>query len=98
MRLADLEPRWLSPDLFIFKCPHCLEMLLSCKKMPLSFKEQRELFNSKLGEDWNERVVPTESKSAWAILGDFSNMTISPSIDASHSGHWHGFVTNGEAA
>lgn len=43
----------------------------------------------------------------WQISGDnpkfdglnhfgFENVTLTPSIDASSSGHWHGFVKNGE--
>jgi hypothetical protein len=26
---------------------------------------------------------------------DFEKISLSPSVDASASGHWHGFVTNG---
>ena len=33
----------------------------------------------------------------WQRTGDtFETLSLSPSIDASASGHWHGFVTNGE--
>lgn len=33
----------------------------------------------------------------WNMSGDsFDNLSLSPSIDASASGHWHGFITNGE--
>ena len=33
----------------------------------------------------------------WTRTGDtFDTLTLSPSIDASASGHWHGFITNGE--
>lgn len=36
----------------------------------------------------------------WDLLGqdDFETLTLTPSIDASASGHWHGFITNGEAS
>lgn len=35
----------------------------------------------------------------WTREGDtFETLTIKPSVDASASGHWHGFVTAGEAA
>lgn len=34
---------------------------------------------------------------AWKWEGDsFENLTVTPSIDASASGNWHGFITNGE--
>lgn len=33
----------------------------------------------------------------WQRHGDtFEAMTLMPSVDASASGHWHGFITNGE--
>jgi len=43
-------------------------------------------------------VVGCKKAIAWTRTGDdFSSMSITPSIDASESGHWHGFITNGEA-
>lgn len=34
----------------------------------------------------------------WEAKGDsFDTLTLSPSVDASASGHWHGHVKNGEA-
>lgn len=42
-------------------------------------------------------VVMCARGIAWQRSGDnFDNLTLTPSIDASRSGHWHGFVTNGE--
>lgn len=33
----------------------------------------------------------------WQRSGDnFETLTLSPSVDASKAGHWHGFITNGE--
>lgn len=34
----------------------------------------------------------------WELNGveDFHNLTLTPSVDASKVGHWHGFITNGE--
>ena len=35
----------------------------------------------------------------WQRTGEtFEDMTLSPSIDASNSGHWHGHITNGAIA
>lgn len=35
----------------------------------------------------------------WTAIGeDLDNVTITPSIDASKAGHWHGFITNGQIA
>jgi hypothetical protein len=33
----------------------------------------------------------------WQRTGDtFNSISLSPSIDASKAGHWHGYITNGE--
>ena len=47
-----------------------------------------------LGLDW----VPAKATFGWALsnLDNFDTMTVTPSIDASGSGNWHGFITNGE--
>jgi hypothetical protein len=35
----------------------------------------------------------------WQRTGEtFDDLTLTPSIDASPSGHWHGYVTNGQVA
>jgi hypothetical protein len=98
MKLLELEPKWLSPDVFSFKCPHCRETLLLCKRIELSFKDQVKLVNPtpEDDEDWPARFVPMKTECAWSITGDFTSMTVTPSIDASASGHWHGHITNGE--
>lgn len=101
MRLADLEPKWVSPDVFTFLCPHCRADHLLCKRIPLSFKEQTALVNGHLnraaedGEDWPINFVPMKDSACWKIVGDFDSMTVTPSIDASASGHWHGHITAG---
>lgn len=44
-------------------------------------------------------VVSCKSDCAWQRTGDdFASMSVTPSIDASAAGHWHGFITNGECA
>ena len=41
-------------------------------------------------------LVGVKDDIAWAMTGDsFNNITIKPSIDASQSGNWHGFITDG---
>ncbi len=40
---------------------------------------------------------PSDDHLLWNRTGDsYETMTLSPSIDASASGHWHGFITSGE--
>ena len=100
MRLTDLAPRWLDPHLFVFLCPHCRQILLTCKDVPMPMHDQMEIYARELGEDdWNQRVVPSKQGFAWSIVGDragFTDLTVTPSIDASASGHWHGFIKGGE--
>lgn len=94
MKLTDLEPQWLTPDMFMFKSPSGKGDWLTCKRVPMSFKEQYDtiypLHKGKI-------VVQTVPEMAWKFEGnDFNTLTVSPSIDASRSGNWHGFIRNGE--
>lgn len=100
MRLLDLEPKWIHPNIFAFKCPHCREVTLTCKNVPMEFLKQWEVFDKEYGPGrWNTILVGTRDETAWSISGtDFSTMTVNPSLDASASGHWHGFIRNGEIA
>lgn len=99
MRLVDLDPKWLNENLFVFKCPHCQKDLLSCKNVVMSLQDQMDLYEKHFGEYWNMQIVPCRSEFAWTFsTNDFNTMTVTPSIDASNSGHWHGCITNGEAA
>ena len=105
MRLIDLEPRWIHPNVFVFLCPHCRKDLLTCKNIQMTIREQRELYEQVFGADWNMFVVPCDPDTVWSISGSvptdrdaafITNLTVTPSIDASPSGHWHGHITNGE--
>ena len=108
MRLTELQPRWVHPNMFVFLCPHCRAVLLSCKNAEMSDKYQRHLFEEIFGEDWNERVIGCNPSFCWSIQGpglivnnyqsgiDMNRVSVTPSIDASPSGHWHGHITNGE--
>jgi hypothetical protein len=99
MKLTDLEPRWVHENVFVFRCPHCQKTWISCKSTPMSIGEQFEHFRSANLEPAGPRyaVVPMNEETAWAMSGkDFETLSVTPSIDASASGHWHGFITNGE--
>lgn len=107
MRLIDLQPRWIERAgervMFIFKCPHCpgSTTWLSCKRVAMKTSEQYDLIAAHCADLRDDgalhEVVSTKQDVAWTIIGDdFETMTVSPSIDASPSGDWHGFIRNGE--
>jgi hypothetical protein len=97
MRLVDLEPHWaMDADILVgdailhdadrhgmgvtFLCPHC-----RVTRLGVFFRN------------------PIDGKGAsdaprlWQRTGDtFEALSLSPSIDASAHGHWHGFIQNGE--
>ena len=100
MRLAELEPRWVHANVFVFRCPHCREHWLSCKDVAMSIHDQFELFRA-AGLDpaatHKPYVVPMKQEFSWQFSSrDFATMTVTPSIDASKSGHWHGHIQGGE--
>lgn len=97
MKLTDLEPQWLSPDMFIFRNPTGGKDWLTCKRVPMTTREQYELIYKQYPKYLGQVVVTTVPEIAWAFEGnDFNTLTVRPSIDASASGNWHGFLTNGE--
>lgn len=104
-RLTDLEPRWIHPNLFVFLCPHCKEVFLACKNIEMSDRQQFDLYEKEFGPNWNAIVVPCNPGFSWSISGTVptdtraafpTDITVSPSIDASNSGHWHGFISQGD--
>lgn len=106
MRLGDLEPRWFAHDgnphaVFAFMCPHCCttgrKVRLSCTVVAMKVSDQQDIFDAAYGED---AVVVGCKFLAWQMESgpSFETMTITPSLDASASGHWHGFITNGQIA
>ena len=98
MNLADLNPRWcVDADIVIggvsrhyegrkgmgitFDCPHCRTTRLAV------------WFANPI-----DGGVPTDDATRlWQRTGaTFDGLTLSPSIDASAHGHWHGFIKNGD--
>lgn len=108
MKLTDLDPRWaVDADIVIggvvrhyegrtgmavsFECPHCVR-----REQETGSKEVCRLavwFANPI-----DGLLPTDdAKTLWRRTGDtFETLTLSPSIDASSDGHWHGFIANGE--
>jgi uncharacterized protein DUF6527 len=47
--------------------------------------------------DWPTYMLQHPEHKYWRCDGaEFATMTVTPSIDASRVGHWHGFITNGQ--
>jgi hypothetical protein len=96
MKLIDLEPKWLAPDLFIFKNPTGGKYWLSCKRIQMTMSEQLKMFYEDHPENVGKVIIHTKPEYAWKFEGnDFTTLTVTPSIDASASGNWHGFISNG---
>lgn len=99
MKLTDLSPCWLSPDVFMFKSPSGAGDWLTCKRVTMSFADQMKLIYEDHPDLKGQSVVHTVPDMAWKFDGnDFETMTVTPSLDCSASGNWHGFITNGVCA
>ncbi len=93
-RLIDLAPRWFVLEEggarvgLTFECPHCRAQRIGV------------VFHHRGHEAMDDTYIRAHSPSTdriWTADGDtFETLTLSPSVDASASGHWHGFVQNGE--
>jgi hypothetical protein len=104
MKLTELNPRWFKSDNgalhgFTFECPHCREVRLGVNTTVDGARLMHEhlALDFLLPENVKQFDVPPKEGHAWTMTGnDFSDITISPSINAEASGHWHGFIKNGE--
>lgn len=90
MRLTDLDPNFWTAEAgragqgITFLCPCCLTQHLGV------------WFANPV--DGGPPAPPELSPAPrWQRSGDtLETLTLSPSIDASASGHWHGFIVDGE--
>lgn len=102
MKLTDLDPRWaIDADLVIggvsrhYEGRHGMAISFEC---PCCLGTDRR---TRLGV-WFANPVdglpPTDNASnLWRRSGEsFDDLTLTPSVDASKHGHWHGHITNGE--
>lgn len=103
MRLIDLHPAWLLKDGkrlgFTFISPTNPKARQSCFPNPPKVSEQIDLFDATHGEDI--MVQPCNPAQHWQIAGGidsatFETMTVTPSLDGSKGGLWHGYITSGE--
>lgn len=108
MRLSELDPQWLVRDGqrvgFIFRSPTNPQWFQSCLTTADGWRVQHELFNAALpgfGEHGWTKVQGCSEGCAWTVAGGiehatFETLSVTPSIDGSAGGLWHGFITNGE--
>lgn len=95
MRLLDLEPRWYASAQgrlgFSFNCPHCPD---SGQRLAIAV----HLDGTALDDDPNTLQVFREGEHVWTLAAgtSFADVSLTPSVDASGAGHWHGFITAGE--
>ncbi len=94
MKLRDLEPRYFGledggPTVGLtFLCPHCLK-----ERLGVSFHER----GKEAIQDSYIHAHSPQTNHIWLKTGiSFDDITLEPSVDASSSGHWHGFILNGE--
>ena len=106
MRLSDLSPRWAADyDILVgdhvvhdetrvgmaisFQCPHCV-LTGAAYRTRLCVFFRNPVDGKPHSDDYDD-------KHLWLRSGEtFESLTLSPSIDASGSGHWHGFITSGQ--
>ncbi len=98
MRLTELNPRWVHPNILAFDCPCCKKVILTCKDIEMGVCDQMDIFVKHFGEGNGLTIVPCKKEQSWKIENrdDFNTLTAAPSLDASAAGHWHGFIRNGE--
>lgn len=97
MKLTDLEPRYFragtseQPVGITFDCPHCHE---TGQRLAIAIHMDGTGIDP---DPANPQQFPADER-IWTVSGgdSFENLSLSPSVDASASGHWHGFITNGE--
>lgn len=93
IKLVDLDPRWFVLDEkgprvgLTFLCPHCRN-----ERIGVAFHH-----SAHAALDDAYILAKSPNTLIWTLSSDedFASLTLTPSIDASHVGHAHGFITNG---
>lgn len=97
---------------FIFRSPTRRECWQSCFENPPPRREQWALFAAAFrgqvedaDDDFGDFIRPDvqgcKQDAHWSIAGGivgatFETMSVTPSLDGSAGGNWHGHITNGE--
>jgi hypothetical protein len=99
VKLTDLDPRYYvvgtnpHPVGITFDCPCCNG---SDRAVRLAIALHLDGTNFDPDPDNPQQFASGEK--VWTIAGgdSFADLSVTPSVDASNTGHWHGFITNGE--
>src|ERR1035437_4413697 len=102
MRLIELQPRWFKPGTFVedwkigitFLCPKCRNHRLGVVfRVPVSPNPMNEMESN----SWSNMLKFGYKDRVWDRVGvTFDTLTLTPSMDWSRFGCWHGNITNGE--
>jgi len=104
MRLTDLSPHWIvlrnGGDAvgITFRCPHCPPGERGeSTYLGVFFSTPVDRDQTQTDEaNWPQYMVEHPERKYWARSGeDFDTLSLTPSVDVSAHGHWHGFITNG---
>lgn len=105
MRLADLNPRWSgssgrSGAGVTFDCPGpCCAGKPSVISTPEGSEKDYEGSKERLYVPFRNPIDggdPIMGEPRWNRIGEtFDTLSLTPSVDASRFGHWHGFVREG---
>lgn len=103
MRLTELRPRPVCDAEgrkgmgLSFNCPSCRTQRLSIwYANPMDGGPARQLLPIMPDLPEDIKRLYTSYNNRWLRTGeDFETLSLSPSVDATSAGHWHGFITNG---
>lgn len=111
MKLTDLRPRWFDVpgvggaiDGITFECPGaCCAGRVPVRigiqfANPIGSEPKPLMTNKEKHQHVHElRTFDIPPGFLWQRQGEtFETLTLSPSVNASASGHWHGWVRNGQ--
>lgn len=105
MKLIDLDPRWLMQDGkrigFVFRSPTDRKWWQSCFVAPTERREQWRLIEAAIPPDEKHDFQACKPSAKWKVAGgiknaDFATISVTPSLDGSPGGLWHGHITGGE--
>ena len=104
MRLIDLDPQWILGEGgkrigFTFVSPTKAGFRQSCFPVPPSNREQWDIWED-FYPNYQGMIQGCNPSHRWTIAGgienaSFETMTVTPSLDGSAGGLWHGFITDG---